>query len=273
MTSDVLLVLAVFAASAVEMVEALTIVLAAGVSRGWRSALEGAGAAVLALAVVVAAFGPALVRYVPLDVLRVVVGGLLLVLGLQWLRKAILRASGHKPLHDEDAIYRRQVEELSGIPRTAGRRRDATAFTVSFKGVLLEGLEVVMIVLTLGTSSRRLGLAAAGAVTAALAVVLAGLVLARRLVEVPENTLKMVVGIMLVSFGTFWSGEGLGIDWPGTDLSILALIALYGAVTLWLVASLRRAGRPSVGPVARSGEPAPGAPATGAAAAPGTEVP
>jgi uncharacterized membrane protein len=256
MTSDVLLVLAVFAASAVEMVEALTIVLAAGVSRGWRSALEGAGVALLALAVVVAAFGPALVRYVPLDVLRVVVGGLLLILGLQWLRKAILRASGHKALHDEDAIYRRQVEELSGIPRAAGRGRDATAFTVSFKGVLLEGLEVVMIVLTLGTSSRRLGLAAAGAAAAALLVVLAGLVLARRLVEVPENTLKMVVGIMLVSFGTFWSGEGLGVDWPGTDVSILALIALYGAVTFWLIASLRRSRRPVAGPGGRLGDPA-----------------
>ncbi len=241
MTSDVLLVLAVFAASAVEMVEALTIVLAAGVSRGWRSALEGAGAAVLALAVVVAAFGPALVRYVPLDVLRVVVGGLLLILGLQWLRKAILRASGYKALHDEDAIYRRQVEELSGIPRATDRRRDATAFTVAFKGVLLEGLEVVMIVLTLGTTSGRLGLAAAGAATAVVAVVLAGLVLARRLVEVPENSLKMGVGIMLVSFGTFWSGEGMGVSWPGTDLSILGLIALYGAVTFCLVASLRRA--------------------------------
>ncbi|HEY1635674.1 MAG TPA: hypothetical protein VGF64_13010 [Acidimicrobiales bacterium] len=241
MTSAVLLVLAVFAASAVEMVEALTIVLAAGVSRGWRSALEGAGAALLALAVVVAAFGPALVRYVPLDVLRVVVGGLLLILGLQWLRKAILRASGHKALHDEDAIYRRQVQELSGTPKATGRRRDATAFTVAFKGVLLEGLEVVMIVLTLGTTSGRLGLAAAGAAAAALAVGLAGLVLARRLVEVPENTLKMVVGIMLVSFGTFWTGEGMGVDWPGTDLSILGLIALYGAVTFGLIASLRRA--------------------------------
>jgi uncharacterized membrane protein len=250
MTSAVLLVLAVAAASAVEMVEALTIVLAAGVSRGWRSALEGAGAALLALAVVVAAFGPALVHYVPLDVLRVVVGGLLLILGLQWLRKAILRASGHKALHDEDAIYRRQVEELSGIPRETGRRRDATAFTVAFKGVALEGLEVVMIVLTLGTTSGRLGLAAAGAAVAALVVGLAGLVVARRLVEVPENTLKMVVGIMLVSFGTFWTGEGMGLDWPGTDLAILALIAVYGAVTFGLIASLRRA-RVRAGPGGR----------------------
>jgi uncharacterized membrane protein len=254
MTSDVLLVLAVFAASAVEMVEALTIVLAAGVSRGWRSALEGAGTALLALAVIVAAFGPALVRYVPLDVLRVVVGGLLLVLGLQWLRKAILRASGYKALHDERAVYRKQVAELSEIPPSAGRR-DATAFTVSFKGVLLEGLEVVLIVLTLGTSSHRLGLAAAGAATAALVVGLAGLVLARRIVEVPENTLKMAVGIMLVSFGTFWTGEGLGVSWPGADAWILALIALYGAVTFWLVASLRRLRPPvAAGSGGRSGE-------------------
>jgi uncharacterized membrane protein len=197
----------------------------------------------LVLAAVVAAFGPALVKYVPLDVLRVVVGALLLILGLQWLRKAILRASGHKALHDEDAIYRRQVAELSQIPRAASRRRDATAFTVSFKGVLLEGLEVVMIVLTLGTSSRRLGLAAAGAAAAALVVGLAGLILARRLVEVPENALKMGVGIMLVSFGTFWIGEGLGVEWPGTDVWILALVAFYVAFTFGSVAALRRVRR------------------------------
>jgi uncharacterized membrane protein len=248
MTSAVLLVLAVFAASAVEMVEALTIVLAAGVSRGWRSSLEGAAIAILVLAAVVAAFGPALVKYVPLDVLRVVVGALLLVLGLQWLRKAILRASGHKALHDEDAIYRRQVAELSQMPRAGSRRRDATAFTVSFKGVLLEGLEVVMIVLTLGTSSRRLGLAAAGAAAAALVVGLAGLILARRLVEVPENALKMGVGIMLVSFGTFWIGEGLGVEWPGTDVWILALVAFYVAFTFGSVAALRRVRRLAVSP-------------------------
>ena len=161
MTSAVLLVLAVFAASAVEMVEALTIVLAAGVSRGWRSALEGAGVAVLVLAVIVAAFGPALVRYVPLDVLRVVVGGLLLVLGLQWLRKAILRASGHKALHDEEAIFREQAEQARLI-ETAAAGVDWYAFTIAFKGVLLEGLEVAFIVVTFGSNQGSIPLAAAG---------------------------------------------------------------------------------------------------------------
>ena len=151
---------AVFLASAVEMVEALTIVLAVGVTRGWRSAFEGVAAALVVLAALVAVFGPALVHYVPLSALRLVVGGLLLVFGLQWLRKAVLRAAGLKAKHDEDAIYAEQVAELSEAPRPSGR--DATAFTVAFKGVFLEGLEVVVIVLTLGTTSHRLGLAAAG---------------------------------------------------------------------------------------------------------------
>src|SRR5215469_2151487 len=180
------LFVAVFLACAVEAVEATTIVLAAGTARDWRSAATGMTAAIVLLAIIVAALGPA-VAALPLRELRLVVGALLLILGLQWLRKAILRASGYKALHDEDAIYRREVEELSGIPRAEGHRRDATAFTVSCKGVLLEGLEVVLIVLTLGTSSRRLGLAAAGAAAAVLVVGLAGLILARRLVEVPEN--------------------------------------------------------------------------------------
>src|SRR4030081_325892 len=153
---QILVVTASFLACAVEMVEALTIVLAVGVTRGWRSAIIGTSAALGALTVVVAALGPA-PAVLPIDSLRLFVGGILLVFGLQWLRKAILRSSGYKALHDEDVIYRRQVEELSGIPRATGRRRDATAFTVAFKGVLLEGLEVVMIVLTLGTTSGRLG--------------------------------------------------------------------------------------------------------------------
>jgi uncharacterized membrane protein len=237
-TSSVVLVLAVFAASAVEMVEALTIVLATGVTRGWRSTLEGVGTALAVLCVLVAAFGPALVHLVPLDALRVVVGALLLVLGLQWLRKAVLRASGHKAMHDEDAIYRHRVEELSELPPAVGR--DATAFTVAFKGVFLEGIEVVMIVLTLGTTSRRLGLAALAGLSAVVLVGLVGLVLARRLTEVPENAMKMTVGIMLCSFGTFWVAEGLGVPWPGADLSILWLVALYGVAALVLTNLLAR---------------------------------
>ncbi len=239
MTSTALLVLAVFAACAVEAVEALTIVLAAGVTRGWRSTFEGAAAALLCLVALVAAFGPALLHYVPIFVLRLVVGGLLLALGLQWLRKAILRASGLKAKHDEDAIYRREVARLAGVPRQ-GSGRDATGFVISFKGVFLEGMEVVLIVLSLGLSSGRLGAAVAAAAAAIVVVAGVGAVVARRLAEVPENAMKMGVGLMLVSFGTFWSGEGAGIRWPGSDGAILALIAAYALVAFLAVRLLQR---------------------------------
>ena len=236
MTGTLLIALAVFGACAVESVEALTIVLAVGLTRGWRSALEGAGAAGLCLVVVVAACGPALVHYVPLSTLRVVVGSLLLVLGLQWLRKALLRASGYKAKHDEDAIYRREVERLSSLPR-AGSGRDAVGFAISFKGVLLEGTEVVMIVLTLGLSSGHLTVAALAAV---VIVGLVGVAVSRQLSEVPENAMKLAVGMMLVTFGTFWGGEGAGVNWPGADLSLLALLAGYAALSWVAVRVLTR---------------------------------
>jgi len=238
--STVLLALAVFGASAVEAVEALTIVVAAGITRGWRSTLEGAAVALLALAAVVAALGPALVHYVPLGLLRLLIGGLLLILGLQWLRKAILRAAGHKAKHDEDAIYQREVARLQALPRLAGRR-DATAFVISFKGVFLEGMEVVMVVLTLGISSGKLAVATVAALAAIVVVSAVGVVVSRQLSEVPENALKMGVGLMLVSFGTFWSGEGAGVRWPGSDLAILGLLVLYGLVALVAVRGLERA--------------------------------
>lgn len=244
MTSAVVLVLAVFAASAVEMVEALTLVVAAGATRGWRSALEGTAVAVVVLAVIVGAVGVPLVHLVPIAVLRVVIGGLLLVLGLGWLRKAILRASGHKAMHDEDAIYARTVAELrqGGGAAADGRPvRDAVAFTVAFKGVFLEGMEVVLIVLSLGSSSHRLGLAAAAAGAAVVIVAAVGVAVARQLSEVPENAMKMVVGIMLASFGVFWTGEGSGVHWPGSDLAILALVALFALVARVGIALLRRA--------------------------------
>jgi len=239
-TGALVLVTAVFLASAVEMVEALTIVLAVGVTRGWKSAFEGVAVALLALAGLVVLLGPALVHYVPLSVLRLVVGGLLLVFGLQWLRKAILRASGLKAKHDEDAIFAEQVAELSEEP--PGNGRDAAAFTVAFKGVFLEGLEVVVIVITLGSTSHpsRLGLAAAAAGAAALVVLVVGLIVHRQLSGVPENAMKMGVGLMLVSFGTFWSAEGVHVSWPGSDLAIPVLVASYGLVAWLLVATLRR---------------------------------
>src|ERR1700722_15603374 len=166
-SSTLVLVIAVFGASLVEMVEALTIVVAAGVSRGWRSALLGAGAAALVLGVLVLAVGVPLLRYVPIDTLRVIVGALLLVLGLGWLRKAILRASGHKALHDEDQIFADTVAALARGEKASASSRDAIGFMVAFKGVLLEGTEVVLIVLSLGASSHRLGLASAAAGAAA----------------------------------------------------------------------------------------------------------
>jgi uncharacterized membrane protein len=247
-TSTLILILAVFGASSVEMVEALTIVVAAGVSRGWRSALEGAATAVVVLALLVGFIGVPLIHYVPIDTLRVVVGALLLVLGLAWLRKAILRASGHKTPHDEDRIYAETVAELSGGgsggaggsgAAGGGKSRDGVAFAVAFKGVFLEGTEVVLIVVSLGASQGRLGLAALSAGAAAVLVAGVGVLVARQLSEVPENTIKTVVGVMLTSFGVFWVGEGAGVRWPGSDLAILGLVGFFVLVTLAATAWMR----------------------------------
>jgi uncharacterized membrane protein len=236
-SSAIVLVVAVFLASAVEMVEALTIVVAVGVSRGWRSALEGVAAGVAVLAVLVATLGPALVHWVPLDALRVVVGTVLLVFGLQWLRKAILRATGYKAKHDEDAIFAREVQQLNEAgPRQSGR--DAAGFAVAFKGVFLEGLEVAIIVLTLGSTAHDVSLAALAALAAALVVGLVGVVVARQLAGVPENAMKTLVGLMLVSFGTFWTGEGIGVHWPGGDLAIPVLVGVYAGATFVMVRAL-----------------------------------
>ena len=264
-TSTVVLVLAVFGASAVEMVEALTIVVAAGVTRGWRSALEGATAAVVVLTILVVAVGVPLIRYVPIDTLRVVVGALLLVLGLSWLRKAILRGAGYKALHDEDAIFAATSAELAedapSAPSSSGR--DGLAFAVAFKGVFLEGMEVVLIVVSLGASQHRLGLAAAAAGAAAVLVALVGAIVAKQLSQVPENTIKTVVGIMLTSFGLFWVGEGAGVHWPGSDVAILALVALFAAVTFgataWLRASNPAAHHPDTDSAPGGSQPAEGA--------------
>jgi uncharacterized membrane protein len=241
-SSQVVLVVAVFLASSVEMVEALTIVVAAGVSRGWRSALQGVAAALVLLAVLVGALGPLLVK-VPLSPLRVVIGGILLVFGLQWLRKAVLRATGYKAPHDEDVIYARTVEEMSqsGSPSGEARAgRDPVGFAVAFKGTFLEGLEVVIVVLTLGATDHDVGLAALAALAAVVLVGLVGVVVARQLAGVPENTMKTAVGLMLVSFGSFWTGEGLGVHWPGSDLAIPVLVGIYGAVVGLLVVTVRR---------------------------------
>ena len=232
------LVLATFLASAVEMVEALTIVLAVGVTRGWRSTAMGIGAATLALTAVVAALGPALTR-VPINGLRLVVGALLLVFGLQWLRKAILRASGFKALHDEDAIYRAELEEARRAGELHREGVDWYSFTVSFKGVFLEGLEVVFIVLTFGSNQGSIPLAALGAVAALVVVTAVGVVVHAPLSRIPENTMKFCVGVMLTTFGIFWGAEGAGVDWPGSDLAILAILAYVAVFSVGLVAVLR----------------------------------
>jgi uncharacterized membrane protein len=228
-----------FLACAVEMVEALTIVLGVGTVRGWRSTLIGVGAASLVRAVLVAVLGPAL-QQIPIDALRLVVGALLLVFGLQWLRKAILRSSGFKPLHDEDEAFRREraEAEAAGSERRAGL--DWYSFTVAFKGVLLEGLEVVFIVITFGSAQGHLAVAVVGAVAALVVVVVAGVLARGPLQRVPENTIKFAVGLLLTSFGCFWSAEGAGADWPGDELSLLALIAFLGAFSWLAVWALRR---------------------------------
>jgi len=231
---DVLLFAAAFLASAVEMVEALTIVLAVGVTRGWRSAATGVGTALAALAVIVVAFGPA-ITHLPIDALRLVVGSVLLIFGLQWLRKAILRASGLKALHDEDAIYRAEVDDLR---RASGH--DWYSFTVAFKGVFLEGLEVAFLVVTFGGAQHNVGLAAAGAAAALVIVVIVGACVHAPLSRVPENTLKFGVGVMLTTFGIFWSAEGAGADWPGGDASILVLLVAVLAVSFTIVGMARR---------------------------------
>ena len=235
------LFIAVFLACVVEAVEATTIVLAAGTARDWRSATTGMAGALAVLAVIVAALGPA-VSDVPLRGLRLVVGALLLVFGLQWLRKAILRASGHKARHDEGKIFAEQLAAAAGQPRRrAGLVPDWYGFTLAFKGVLLEGLEVVFIVLTFGSNARNVGLAAIAAGCAVILVAAAGLAIRTPLQRVPENTMKFVVGIMLTAFGTFWGAEGAGAHWPGGDAALLVIIPsvlLVGlALARWLSAS------------------------------------
>jgi len=235
------LFLTVFLACAVEAVEALTIVLAAGLTREWRSTFQGMAAALVVLAAAVAVIGPAL-TLLPLTGMRLAVGGLLAVFGLQWLRKAILRASGYKDLHDEAAIYTRQVAAAQ-VATGGGQRgvRDWYAFTLAFKGVLLEGLEVVFIALTFGANQQNLGLAAAGAAVAVVVVAGVGVAVRAPLSRVPENTMKFAVGVMLTSFGVFWGAEGAGASWPGNDAALLAIVPATALVALGYTALLRRA--------------------------------
>jgi uncharacterized membrane protein len=239
-TAALPLILTVFVACTVEAIEALTIVLAAGLTREWRSTFQGMAAALAVLAVVVAAVGPAL-TLIPLGALRLVVGALLAIFGVQWLRKAILRATGYKSLHDEASAYLREVAAARAAT-TSSRRgvSDWYAFTLSFKGVLLEGLEVVFIVITFGDNQRNLGAAVIGAAAAVLVVAVTGVVVRAPLARVPENAMKFAVGIMLTSFGLFWGAEGTGVSWPGNDASLLGLVPVVALASLGYTALLHR---------------------------------
>jgi uncharacterized membrane protein len=233
------LVLTVFVACAVEAVEALTIVMAAGLTREWRSTFQGMAAALVVLAVVTAAIGPAL-TLLPLSALRLVVGALLAIFGLQWLRKAVLRATGYKALHDEASAYLREVAAAEAAPKEAKRGvHDWYAFTLSFKGVLLEGLEVVFIVLTFGANQHNIGAAVIGAAAAIVVVTVTGIAVRAPLAKVPENWMKFAVGVMLTSFGTFWGAEGAGVSWPGNDAALLVLVPVVALVAAACVFWLR----------------------------------
>ena len=231
--------LAAFLASIVEFVEALTIVLAVGATRGWRSALTGATGALVVLLAIVLLFGPLLTR-IPLQDVQLVVGGLLLLFGMRWLRKAILRSAGVIALHDEDEAYGKQAAAL-GTGGGARRRWDAVAVATAFKITMLEGLEVVFIVVAVGAGGAGLLLPAGlGALGALVVVVALGIVLHRPLSMVPENTLKFTVGVLLSAFGTFWVGEGIGLDWPGGDWAIAALTAGFLGLSALAVPACRR---------------------------------
>jgi uncharacterized membrane protein len=242
--NDIALVISVFLACAVEAVEAVTIILAAGHSRDWKSAFQGVISGLLVLAVLVVVLGPSIDK-LPKSTLRLAVGGLLLVFGMQWLRKAILRASGFKALHDEEKIFQEEVEAAKGVARTSHFVvSDWYAFTLSFKGVLLEGLEVVFIVVTFGviqkgSNPQAFSLAVWGAVIAVVLVAIAGFAIHKPLTKVPENTMKFIVGVLLTSFGVFWGAEGAGANWPHADLSLLGIIPTILLICFGLIEFLK----------------------------------
>jgi uncharacterized membrane protein len=255
------LVAATFAAAFVECVEAVTIVLAMGLTRGWRSALAGAAAAVVALAGFTAAVGYALATWLPRSALQLVVGALLLIFGLQWLRKAILRSAGLKARHDETQEFREQTEAARAADPRHRFGLDWFGFVVSFKGVFLEGVEVVFIVITFGLNAGNVPVAAGSAIVAGLVVAALGVLASRPLSAVPENTLKYGVGLLLATYGTFWAVEGLGLfadgtslSWPGGDAALLGVLAGWLLLSRALVAALPRLRR---GAAAHAREEAP----------------
>lgn len=229
-------VTAAFLGALVEVVEAFTIVLAVGVTQSWRAALTGAGLALALLVALVVIFGP-LIALIPLALMQVIIGLLLILFGMRWLRKAILRAAGHIAPHDEEAAFAAETGLLRR--HSAARRADRLAAVAAFKAVLLEGVEVVFIVIAVGAAHGMVLWASAGAMAAVALVMAVGLVVHRPLARVPKNALKFVVGLMLSAFGIFWTGEGLGADWPGGDLALLGLLAVLALFSLAAVRLLR----------------------------------
>jgi uncharacterized membrane protein len=236
-------VLAAFLASLVEFVEALTIILAVGIVRGWRPALIGAGAGTIILVVTVVVLGP-LMAQVPIETLRLVVGFLLLLFGMRWLRKAILRAAGIIPLHDEAAAFASETAQLRAAGVAIALQLDPVAIVTTLKAVVLEGTEVVFIVLAIGATGNMLVPASVGAAIAGTIVIALGFILHRPLARVPENGLKFAVGILISGFGIFWIGEGFGFRWPGDDL---ALVAIFALLLLASVIASRLACQPAAG--------------------------
>lgn len=230
-----------FFGSAVESVEALTIVLAVGITRGWRYPLYGTAASLALLAAIVALFGSLLTTAIPEHVLKLVIGTLVLLFGLRWLQKAVLRSAGVVKMHDEEREYAATLEELKSA------RGDWVGFTIAFKGVFLEGVEVAFIVFAVGANSHSLGLAAAGGLAAMLVVAVAGVFVRRPLSRVPENTLKFTVGLLLSTLGTFWAAEGMGVLWPFDFVSIFGILAIYLAAARVAVAVIQRPGAASLG--------------------------
>ncbi len=241
------LLIAVFIACCVEMVEAATIVMAMGFTRSWKSALIGVGTALVALSAVTVLAGYAITTWLPESALQLAIGGLLLIFGLQWLRKAILRSSGRKAEHDEAAAYKVEV----ALAKQAGKPDaglDMFSFMVSFKGVFLEGMEVVFIVITFGLNAHNVPLAAAGAGAALVTVLIVAILARKPLSMIPENHLKYIVGLMLASFGTYWAVEGMGIFrsgqaslvWPGKDLSIVVLLAAWLIISRLFIVALKQ---------------------------------
>src|ERR1700730_5974516 len=235
------IVIAAFLAASVEFVEAFTLVLVAGITVNWRSSIVGALAAVATLAVIIATLGVALVTFIPIGVLRFVIGFLLLLFGLKWLKNAIQCYGGLKFLHDEEAIYAANLTQARARGEAVGTRLDPFGVVLSYKSVLLEGLEVSVIVIAFGSSgSSGIGMAAIGAAAAGVLVILVGALVRAPLQKIPENTLKFIVGIMLTTFGTFWSGESFGITWPFSDLFLLLLAALYLVASALLIAVIKQ---------------------------------